>query len=122
VVAGIGCRAQATCEDILNIIRQAQQDMPRFTHLAAPDFRRDIKALGDAAKTLRLPLLFIGRAALERMQPLCPTHSEAALNATGLASVAEACALAGAGQGARLLAPRRDGAGVTCAVAAGSGA
>ncbi|MDB5370488.1 MAG: cobalamin biosynthesis protein CbiG [Roseomonas sp.] len=122
IVAGLGCRAQVTAGAVLEILRDAQRGMPPFTHLAAPEFRRGMAVLEDAARSLGLPLVFIGRPALEAVQPRCPTRSEAALRATGLASVAEACALAAAGEGAMLLAPRRGGAGVTCAVAAGSAA
>jgi cobalt-precorrin 5A hydrolase len=124
-VAGLGCRPGAGRDAVLALLRDAQRGLPPFTHLAAPEFRRDAPALQEAAAALRLPLLFLEQEALERAQPFCLTHSPAALAATGLASVAEACALAAAGQGARLLRPRLAGAGVTCAVAqrvAGAGA
>ncbi|WP_237182406.1 cobalamin biosynthesis protein [Roseomonas marmotae] len=122
MAAGLGCRAGAEAEDILALLAEAVRGLPALTHLAAPEFRRDVPGLRRAAERLGLPLLFLPRAALEQMQPLCPTRSEAALRATGLASVAEACALAAAGPGATLVRPRIAGAGVTCAVAAGSGA
>jgi cobalt-precorrin 5A hydrolase len=120
IVAGLGCRPAVEEAAILALLRQAGRGLPSVTHLAAPAFRREVAALHRAAAVLGLPLLFVERVALERVQPLCPTHSEAALAATGLASVAEACALAAAGDGARLLRPRLSGAGVTCAVGAGA--
>lgn len=120
IVAGLGCRPAVEEAAILALLREAADGLPPVTHLAAPAFRREVVALHRAAATLGLPLLFLEQAALERVQPLCPTRSEAALAATGLASVAEACVLAAAGDGARLLRPRLSGAGVTCAVGAGA--
>jgi cobalamin biosynthesis protein CbiG len=119
IVAGLGCRPAAEESALLRLIAEAGRGLPPFTHLAAPAFRRDAAALHRAAAALGLPLLFLPRQALEGVQPRCPTRSEAARAATGLASVAEACALAAAGDGARLLRPRLAGTGVTCAVAAG---
>jgi cobalt-precorrin 5A hydrolase len=120
IVAGLGCRPAVEEAAILALLRQAGRGLPSVTHLAAPAFRREVAALHRAAAVLGLPLLFVERVALERVQPLCPTRSEPALAATGLASVAEACALAAAGEGARLLRPRISGAGVTCAIGAGA--
>jgi cobalt-precorrin 5A hydrolase len=122
IVAGLGCRPGVAPEAVLALLRQAGQGLPPLTHLAAPAFRADLAALHGAAAQLGLPLLWLERAALEAVQPLCPTRSETSLRTTGLASVAEACALAAAGQGAAFLLPRISGAGVTCAVAAGSSA
>ncbi|MBC9206213.1 cobalamin biosynthesis protein [Roseomonas aerophila] len=122
IVAGMGCRPGVAPEAVLALLKRAGQGLPAFTHLAAPAFRVGETSLAEAAARLGLELLWLEAPALEAVQPLCPTRSAAALRATGLASVAEACALAGAGMGASLLLPRIDGAGVTCAVAAGSSA
>jgi cobalamin biosynthesis protein CbiG len=114
-VAGIGCRPDAVAAPILALLARAEAlSGHRIAALAAPEFRQDAAGLRQAAATLALPLRFIPRAALEAAQPLCPTRSEVALRATGLASVAEACALAAGGA---LVLPRIDGAGVTCALA-----
>jgi cobalt-precorrin 5A hydrolase len=120
IIAGLGCRPGVEDTAILVLLREAARGLPPVTHLAAPAFRREVAALYRAAAALDLPLLFVEQAALERVQPLCPTRSEAALATIGLASVAEACALAAAGEGARLLRPRISGAGVTCAIGAGA--
>jgi cobalt-precorrin 5A hydrolase len=122
IVAGMGCRPGVAPAAVLALLRRAGQGLPPFTHLAAPAFRVEEAALAQAASQLGLTLLWLQTPALAAVQPLCPTRSAAAARATGLASVAEACALAGAGAGAALLLPRIDGAGVTCAVAAGSSA
>ena len=47
----------------------------------------------------------------------CLTDSPRARSVTGLPSMAEAAALAAAGPGARLLAPRSTAGGATCALA-----
>jgi cobalamin biosynthesis protein CbiG len=118
IVAGIGLRPNATPEALLTLLVEAQRGLPPFTHLAAPDFRAEAPALRQAAAVLGLPLVLMSRAALAAVQPRCPTHSAAVMAATGLASVAEGCALAAAG--GALLRPRLAGEGVTCAVASGA--
>jgi len=117
-VAGLGFRPNATAEALLALLAEAQRGLPSFTHLAAPAFRAETPALRQAATVLGLPLVLVSRAALEAVQPRCPTRSAAALAATGVASVAEGCALAAAG--GALLRPRLAGEGVTCAVASGA--
>ena len=83
--------------------------------------RRTKPGLIAAASALNLPLRFLPLEALRAVADQITVHSEAAQNALGLPSVAEAAALAGAGKGARLLVPRIKGEGVTCAIAEGEG-
>ena len=118
IVAGLGLRPQATEDAILALLAAAASESGhRPTLLAAPAFRQDAPGLHRAAAALALPLRLLDHAALLAVQPLCPTRSAAAERATGLASVAEACALAAAGPGARLLLPRRGAGAATCALA-----
>ena len=119
-VAGIGCRAGSAAEAILLAVREAaRRGGSTPTLLAAPSFKAAEPGLRDAAFRLGLELRFVERAALEEAQARCVTRSEAARRATGLASVAEAAALAAAGPGATLLLPRLAQGGVTCALARG---
>ncbi len=114
-LAGIGARPSASATDIVALLRSAEAlSGHRIARLMAPDFRRGLPALAEAASVLGLPLGFVARDAILAAQPRCPTRSDAALEATGIASVAEGCALAGGG---RLVLPRIDGPGVTCALA-----
>jgi cobalamin biosynthesis protein CbiG len=114
-VAGIGARPAAAAADIVALVRGAEAlSGHRVTRLLAPEFRRDVPALAEAASALGLPLAFAAREAILAAQHHCPTRSAAALEATGIASVAEGCALA---SGGALLLPRIDGPGVTCALA-----
>ncbi|WP_419730016.1 cobalamin biosynthesis protein [Lichenicola sp.] len=89
----------------------------RPDRLAIPHFRAGDGGPADAAAVLSLVLQVIDQAALEHVQPLCPTRSARAQAATGVGSVAEACALAAAGPGARLRQKRIASANATCAIA-----
>ncbi len=118
VVAGIGCRAQCPAADIVAVVRQACEAAGRAADaLAAPQFKSGEPGLHAAAASLGLPLLLVDRAALEAAQPRCVTRSAHALEAVGVASVAEGSALAAAGPRSRLLLPRIAAAGATCALA-----
>ena len=115
IVAGIGCRRGCTAADILALVRVAQERAGcRVEALAAPDFKRDEPGLHAAAGILGVGLTFLGMDALAGVQPLCPTRSDAAARARGLASVAEGAALA---SGGTLLLARISGGGATCALA-----
>ncbi|WP_307140263.1 cobalamin biosynthesis protein [Pseudoroseomonas cervicalis] len=112
--AGLGLRPSATGPDLVALIRRAEElSGHRVARLAAPAFREGAEALSFAADSLGLPVVFIDRDALLAVQGRCPSRSEASLRATGIASVAEGCALA---QGGRLVLARIDGSGVSCAL------
>jgi cobalt-precorrin 5A hydrolase len=111
IVAGVGFRAAATAEDIVELVRLvAGVNRVKLGRLAAPAFKA------------KAPALVVSEAELAAVQSLCLSRSQAAQAATGFASVAEACALAAAGPGARLLGPRSHHAGATCALAQGGAA
>ncbi len=118
IIAGLGFRAACTAEDIVALVRRvAAAAGVEVNRLAAPAFKAEAPALRQAAERLGLELALMSEAALAEVQPLCLTHSQAAQAAVGLASVAEACALAAAGPGARLLGPRTSNGVATCALA-----
>jgi cobalt-precorrin 5A hydrolase len=124
IVAGIGCRKECDAAEIVRLVEAAlvRVAAPRaaLMALAAPAFKTDADAPREAATALGLPLLLIGDADLKSAESRAVTKSAAALKATGIASVAESAALAGAGVGATLLLPRIKGHGVTCALAEGA--
>ena len=121
IVAGIGCRRHTSSDAIAALVREAGMQMGgTATLLAAPWFKADEPGLAGAATLLGLPLVLIDAAALARAQADCPTPSAAAYAATGFASVAEACALAAAGPGGRLVLPRIATPFATCALAESS--
>ena len=74
---------------------------------------------GPVAAAALLGIEFVGlpQAELERAAPRCATRSERVLRATGLPSLAECAALAGAGRGSRLILERISEGGASCAVA-----
>ena len=116
IVAGLGFRRECPADDIVQLVRMAQDRAGCLAgSLAAPDWKRGEVGLQDAALRLGLSVAFVGRAALTAVQPLCPTRSIVAERETGVASVAEGAALAVAG--GRLLLARIAHNGVTCALA-----
>jgi cobalt-precorrin 5A hydrolase len=118
IVAGIGFSSGASAAEIVAVVRRAEGAAGRSAEvLAAPDFKGDAAALREAAEALRLPLRLLAREVLEVAQERCPTRSPVAARVVGLASVAEACALAGAGDKSHLLVARLTQGKVTCALA-----
>ncbi|GHC88435.1 cobalamin biosynthesis protein [Novosphingobium pokkalii] len=121
IVAGFGFRAaadQAALRAALALAQaQCKSGQPRVTHLATAADKAP--ALAPLAQALGLPLLAIAAPALAGCAT--PTRSPASLRARGTGSLAEAAALAGAGPGARLLAPRcvSPDRTATCALATG---
>ena len=114
IVAGIGCRRGCAAADVVAAVRMAEAVAGcEVALLAAPDFKRAEPGLHEAAAALGLPLRFVERSRLEAVQPDCPTRSGMALAAVGLASVAEAAALAFG----PLILPRIVRGGATCALA-----
>jgi cobalt-precorrin 5A hydrolase len=116
-IAGIGCRRDCPAADIVAAIRHAEALAgTAATALAAPDFKRHEPGLLAAAAAIGLPLRFIAHADMQAVQQHCPTRSLFTQNATGLASIAEAAALAAAG--GPLILPRITHGAATCALAA----
>ena len=118
VAAGIGCRRGVPWESVAALVRQAIEQSGLRPHLlSAPDFKRDEPGVRLAAEQLGLTLLHVPDEALRARQQHCATRSERVRSAVGVASVAEACALAALGREARLVLARISRAGVTVALA-----
>ena len=120
VAIGVGCRAGVAGEAIAALARRA------LAEAAAPEgerrmFTLDTKAdepgIIEAARLLRAKLTPLPLAALNAQADRILTPSVAAQARFGAPNIAEAAALAGAGEGARLLGPRLAARGATCAVA-----
>lgn len=115
IVAGFGFRTEATLSALQEAFAHAQRGLPCVTLLATPhDKMTLVEPLADA---MNLPLLAILPNALRSTRT--PTQSVASLEARRTGSVAEACALAAAGPGARLLTCRHISLDrmATCAIA-----
>lgn len=120
IIAGIGCRTGVRAEAIIALLDDAAElGFERPDLLAVPDFRSDETGILEAAETLGLPILWISRADLKGEQGRCLTRSRRAEKEVGLASVAEAAALAASGPAGRIVLPRIASGGVTCALAEG---
>jgi cobalt-precorrin 5A hydrolase len=117
IVAGFGCRAGAGVASLHDALRAAWPDSPLWA-LAGPEDR--VALLSRLAAILGLPVIPVAPEMLAGIST--PTRSAISLAARGVGSVAEAAALAGAGNGARLLVTRQISADrmASCAIAQGN--
>jgi len=119
LVAGLGCRRGVPAASVLALLDQAARAAGGApSRLAVPDFKHDEPGLWQAASSLGLPVLRVSHEALRAQQRRCVTRSARVESRVGVLSVAEACALAAAGPGGRLVLARISRNGVTCALAA----
>ncbi len=109
IIAGLGCRRACPAEAILALLAEAGP----IDLLAAPEWKRHEPGLLAAARSLGLDLQFVPEAALAAVQDQCVTRSATVSRAVGLASIAEAAALA---TGGTLLRPRFGNTQATCAL------
>jgi len=123
IAAGLGCRRGCGWEEIAGLIAAAfdeaalDGDARARVLLAAPAMKREEAGMAEAARALGLTLTFIDEDSLVAAQTRVRTRSATVLAAVGLASVAEAAALAAAGPGSRLILPRRSTPRATVAIA-----
>jgi cobalt-precorrin 5A hydrolase len=120
IAIGLGCRKSCPSEVIIAIVKRALADCAEVEgarRLFSLADKSGEPGLNAAARILGFDLVFLPREALAAATPRLLTRSAAAQRRFGLASVAEAAALAGAGPDARLLAPRLAANGATCAIA-----
>lgn len=125
IVAGIGCRRNAPAdatEDCIGLaLLECGLERSALDALATAAEKGDESGLHEAAHRLALPLLLIAEDELARASEGALTVSERVLALKGVPSIAETAALAAAGRGARLLAPRVSNAHASCAIAIGEG-
>jgi cobalt-precorrin 5A hydrolase len=120
VAVGVGCRAGVAGETIAALARRTLEEagapegeISMFT-LAA---KAAEPGLIEAARLLRVVLTPLPLAALNAQAERILTPSAPAQARFGAPNIAEAAALAGAGEGGRLIGPRLAAEGATCAVA-----
>ena len=120
VAIGVGCRAGVAGEAIAALARRALEEAGspegerRMFTLAA---KADEPGLIEAARIIGIALTPLPLAALAAQAERILTPSAAAQSRFGAPNIAEAAALAGAGEGGRLLGPRLAAGGATCAIA-----
>jgi cobalt-precorrin 5A hydrolase len=120
IAIGIGCRKNCPGETIVALVQRALADLGEIEgerRLFSLIDKQVEAGLHTAAAALACDLVFLPRAALAAMTPRLLTRSAATQKRFGLESIAEASALAGAGEKARLLGPRLVENGATCAIA-----
>jgi cobalt-precorrin 5A hydrolase len=121
LAAGLGCRKDCPGEEIAALVRLALEEagftLEGLTGLFAPVFKQSEAGLAQAATLLGVPLVLMPEAAMREAEPRALTRSERVIALTGLGSVAETAALAGAGPRSRLVRARVASAHATCALA-----
>ncbi|NUB16959.1 cobalamin biosynthesis protein [Azospirillum brasilense] len=123
IAAGIGGRTGCPGDEIAGLVRATFEEAAldeaarRSVQLAAPMRKRNEAGMAEAARLLALPLRFVDDSALAAAQDRTQTRSARVEAAVGVASVAEAAALAAAGPDSTLLLPRRSTPRATCALA-----
>jgi cobalt-precorrin 5A hydrolase len=120
VAIGVGSRKGVAGEAVAALARRA------LAELGAPEGERRMFTLAEkacepglieAARLIGAPLTPLPLEALQAEAGRILTQSEAARSRFGAPNIAEAAALAGAGEGGRLLGPRLAANGATCAIA-----
>jgi cobalt-precorrin 5A hydrolase len=122
IVAGVGCRRGTSATAIEGAIRaalaQAGMAADAIDAIATIAAKHDEAGVAAAAANLGVNVLLIPETELEAVSARTASKSERVRAAVGVASVAEAAALAAAGPAARLLGPRLVRGAATCALAA----
>ncbi len=123
IVAGIGCRRNATAEAIEASIEAAlavcQLGRSEIAALATAVDKGGEPGLLAAAGRLALKVVLVEEADMALVAGRAFTLSQRVLELKGVPSVAETAALAAAGPGSRLLAPRVSNREASCAIAIG---
>ncbi|WP_270729011.1 cobalamin biosynthesis protein [Shimia sp. Alg240-R146] len=117
IVAGFGFRADATIDSLENALTAT--GARKITAIAAPVDKAQSEALQELASALGMPVIEIPAELMQSASTM--TDSAKVREKRGTGSVAEACALVAAGDGATLTGPRvvsKDRL-ATCAIARG---
>lgn len=124
IAIGIGCRKNCSAATLAQLVSRTfalwpehLPMLPRRSLFTIEDKRGEAGIL-EAAEALGIDLIFLPRGALRDAMSGTLTRSAHAARLFGVASVAEASALAGAGPNAALIVPRASTNDATCAIAA----
>jgi len=122
IIAGVGCRKAAAAADvqaaIVAALARAGLAADALDLLATSAAKGAEAGIAAAASAFGVPLVVVPGADLAAADARVVTRSERVIALTGVASVAEAAALAAGGPSARLIAPRVAVGAATCALAA----
>ena len=121
IVAGIGCKVGASAREIEAAIgaalSQAGLENSALGLIATSSGKADEPGIAAAATGRGLKVTIVDQTDLEIAGAHTVTRSARVLAVAGVPSVSEAAALAAAGPGARLIAPRVAVGPATCALA-----
>jgi cobalt-precorrin 5A hydrolase len=121
IVAGVGCRKGVLAADIKAAIvaafAEAGVAASQLRLIATSAAKGGEPGVVAAASAIGVPLVLIPPGDLAAAGMRATTRSERVIALVGVASVAEAAALAAAGPAARLIAPRIAVGPATCALA-----
>ncbi|MBV8472861.1 MAG: cobalamin biosynthesis protein [Hyphomicrobiales bacterium] len=121
IAIGVGCRKDASAESIAALAREALARLPRRPdqiRLFSSARKADEAGLQQAAVALGCEIAFLDDADLLAASDRVVTRSAKSREVTGLDSLAEAAALAGAGPRAKIVVPRLTSPEAACAIAA----
>ena len=117
IVVGIGANSRAQGSDFIAAIGDAARVAGGCDVVATYGEAAFAHQVKEAAQSVRQAFAPISIEALRARNYDCATRSERTMASFGVASIAEAAALAGAGEGSRLIMPRRIVGNVTIAAA-----
>jgi cobalt-precorrin 5A hydrolase/precorrin-3B C17-methyltransferase len=121
LAVGVGCERGAEAAEIEALVRDtlagAGLALEAVVALVTVDLKADEAGLQAAARALGLPVRIFDPVRLEAETPRLANPSEVVFREIGCHGVAEAAALAAAGEGGRLVVPKHKSRRATCAVA-----
>jgi cobalt-precorrin 5A hydrolase len=121
IVAGMGFRRGVSAEEIEFALAQTlaslESDKVDLQCIAVPSRKGDESALATVVQSRGVELVLVPQNALEAAGSRAVSHSIRSLEAMNVPSVAEAAALAAAGDNGTLLRSRQIHGPVTCAIA-----
>jgi cobalt-precorrin 5A hydrolase len=117
IAIGIGANSRAEQRDFAAALNDARQCAGGADVVATSEAAAFAPHVREAAQQASLAYRAVTIDSMRARNGDCLTRSERSLSLFGVASIAEAAALAGAGPGSRLIAPRRTVGNVTIAAA-----
>lgn len=121
IAIGIGANSRAQQSDFSVALDEARQEAGGCDVIATFEAAQFAAHVREAAHRASLAYRAVTIDSMRKRNGDCLTRSERTLSLFGVASMAEAAALAGAGPGSRLIVPRRIVGNITIAAAQSAG-
>ena len=121
VIIGVGCERNTSTTEVIELIQKTIDEASiansAIAALVSIDLKMDETAINEAAAYLDIPLRFFDVHALEAQTPRLKNPSEIVYQEIGCHGVAEASALAMAGENSELITDKQKSKRATCAIA-----